>query len=290
MSNRKKVIWAALLGSLLLNFFILFKMIQLQAAQKNALTQVNALTDTLHAANNKLNDLYEKIDSLNEKQKWVTKAQYHLIKVDKDLKTAKVSIHFTTRESEKGAKLFLLYRGKTGNPPSTWTQVPLDGQKGPDFTKVLNLPYREDYEIKIRLENNKIEKNESLLELPFLSELNRRMELLISPNSVLKGQADLFIRNHHKGQSPLKIKNMVLTTFINNKQDKKVVFFKDGRYVSNSQIKETKTENPQNSLKNSEEVYHYTLDITKGLEEKDLVQYVLTVEDFANIIYKAQNM
>lgn len=244
---RDKVLWVFLVIILFLNIKIYFNMDRITDRlyrNYDRIENVSTKVDSIHS------DVTNTMNKIYNKNQWIYNADYSISEITKDLEKVTFTLKWSLRDLDKGSKIYLLYgeeEGEKNNEVTIWEEVLAEDMGNLNYKYQLTLPYKRNYQFKVISKNYKSIKSERMTEIDFLSTLNGRIKIVASPQSKrisnnhvnlnfsinvenrydLKDEAlDKLVNNNL-----LKLKNIKIKVYSNNKVKKEFDILKNGKVV-----------------------------------------------------------
>lgn len=244
---KDKFLWGFLVTILFLNITIYFHMdriINRLDRNYNRIEAVSTKVDSIHS------DVTNTMNKIYNENKWVYNVDYSISDITKDLENVTFTLKWSLHDLDKGSKVYLLYgeEEKINNKVISWKEVLAEDMENLNYKSQLTLPYKKNYQFKVIAKTYKSIKSESMMEIDFLSRLNSRIKIVASPQSksisnnhvnlnfsinvenrydLMDEALDKLVNNNNL----LKLKNIKIKVYSNNKVKKEFDILKNGKVV-----------------------------------------------------------
>lgn len=243
---KDKLLWVFLVTILFLNIIIYFHM--------------DRITNRLDRTNERIENVSTKVDSMHShvtntmnkiynENKWSYNIEYSISDITKDLEKVTFTLKWSLHDLDNASKVYLLYgeEDEKNNEVTSWKEVLAEDMENLNYKAQLTLPYKKNYQFKVVAKNYKSIKSEKMMEIDFLSKLNGRIKIMTSPQSKsiskkhvnlnfsinVENRYDLMDEALDKlvNNNLLKLKNIKIKVYSNNKVKKELDILKNGKAV-----------------------------------------------------------
>lgn len=268
--------------------------------------EINSIRNTTSHLDNRINDINSNVSrTLNEfyeQKKWIYNVEHNVLSLSKDFKEVKVDFKWSLRELSNDYTVYLFYGAVEGETQNVvkWNEVKAQDLGNLNYGCTLTIPYLNNYQFKVVAKNNKNIINEKLQFIPFLDKFNKRININAMPNTKTssKGHVDLkfavnisnrYDLSFEKGISEidgniLKIKNITVKVYSNNKLKKETKILQDGNIKDNKASYRKPIGMPED-IKLEEINYEDNIKYDTDSNEHSREKIEVIVEDYMGRVY-----
>jgi cell division protein FtsB len=266
--------------------------------------KLNGISNEVQNLNNNINNIESNVSNTMRKiynnNQWLYNSDYFISDLSKDLEKVTVTLKWSLHDLNKGSKIYLLYGvedNKNGDV-AKWNEVPAEDLGNLNYQSQLALPFRNNYQFKVISKNDETIVSERLTEINFLSSLNNRIDINITPqqkscsgnhvnfkfSTSIDNRYDLEFGKFISGidENLLKIKNIKLKIYSNEQLKEEIQILKDGEIVDKNASFEEPFKN-HNDIKLQRIEYETNIEYDSTSDSNEKVEVI--VEDYMGTTY-----
>ncbi|MCY6353828.1 hypothetical protein [Clostridium sp. ZS2-4] len=256
--------------------------------------QVSTKVDSIHS------DVTNTMNKIYNENKWIYNVDYSILEITKDLEKVTFTLKWSLHDLDKGSKVYLLYgeEEEKNNEVTSWKEVLAEDLGNLNYKSQLILPYKRNYEFKVVVKNDKTIKSERITEIDFLSRLNDRVQIDVSPESKsisnnhvelsfsvnVENRYDLMDKELDKlvNNNLLKMKDIKIKIYSNDKVKEEFDILKNGKSVCDQVSYEE-------SFRKQEDIKLEKVEFNKNIEydstENSVEKIEVIIQDYSGKIY-----
>lgn len=247
MKKNKVVIGLVIAVVLITNIRMYFLLNRIKQDVRNINFQIGALDRNINNIESKVSN---SVSRLIEEKKWLYNIDYDITDISKDLKNVSINLKWSIRDLKKGTKMYLLYgvANEENNEVEKWNEIEAEDLGDLNYGAQLTLPFQNNYKFKILAKDTENTISQNLTYINFLDRIKGRVD--IHPNPMRKSSGEnhvnmrfsVEVENQYNlrywnndsisiDENLLKIKNVKIRIYSNEKLKKEMEIYKDGQII-----------------------------------------------------------